>query len=245
MAEESRVDERGEQAPEWDAETARYYEHYWYNASKKLDLRRMDGFSEVAHLVRKKGSTYLHLDRLYTIWQAVHAVPAGAEASVEVGAFRGGSAKFAAETMRRCGQRAPFYVCDTFEGHVAVDPALDGHHEVGKQFRKTSFERVSAYLSEYEFVRVLKGDIRETAAAFASVAGFGYVHIDVDVHPITVFCLETFAPRAVPGAWIVVDDYGARTCPGVKTAVDDFARHHPEFSLLHLLTGQAILLRRS
>jgi hypothetical protein len=65
----------------------------------------------------------------------------------------------------------------------------------------------------------VEGDIRETASRFTDQHAFGMVHIDVDVHPITEFCLEFFAPRVVIGATIVVDDYGFKTCKGVKKAV--------------------------
>jgi hypothetical protein len=41
----------------------------------------------------------------------------------------------------------------------------------------------------------------------------------------------------------VVDDYGFKTCPGARKAVDEFAARHPEFSLWHLMTGQAVLVR--
>jgi len=50
---------------------AQQYEHYWYNAQKKLDLRRVEGFGRLARRVREEGRTYLHLDRLYTLWQGV------------------------------------------------------------------------------------------------------------------------------------------------------------------------------
>ncbi len=228
---------------DWDADTARYYDYYWYNAHKKIDLRTLEGFGELAAGVVAERNTYLHLDRLYTLWQTAQAMPASAAAVAEVGTYQGGSAKFVAEVLGRAGRPLPFYVCDTFEGHVAVDPELDRAHAVGKQFRSTSLDRVAAYLKNYDFVRVLKGDIRETAASFAGERGFGLVHIDVDVYPITKFCLEFFATRVVPGARIVVDDYGSRTCPGVKKAVDDFVEATPAFSLFHLMTGQALLTR--
>jgi hypothetical protein len=41
-----------------------------------------------------------------------------------------------------------------------------------------------------------------------------------------------------------VDDYGFTTCKGVKVAVDDFVRERDgQFWAMHLLTGQAILVR--
>jgi hypothetical protein len=78
----------------------------------------------------------------------------------------------------------------------------------------------------------------------ASQRQFGFVHLDVDVYPITQFCVEFFAPRLVAGGVIVVDDYGSRTCEGVTKAVDEFAAAHArDVYAMHLLSGQAVLLR--
>jgi hypothetical protein len=137
----------------------------------------------------------------------------------------------------------PFYVCDTFQGHVEVDEDLDGLHRPGVQFTRVTAEKVAKYLRGFPFVRVEVGDIRETAPTFADEHAFGLVHLDVDVYPITRFCLEFFGPRIVPGGVIVADDYGTTTCEGVKKAVDEFGAANPGFRLFHLLTGQAVVTK--
>jgi O-methyltransferase len=134
-------------------------------------------------------------------------------------------------------------VCDTFQGHVEVDESVDGLHRPGAQFTRVRAEKVIKYLREFPFVRVEVGDIRDTAPAFAGERAFGFVHLDVDVYPITRFCLEFFGPRLVSGGVIVADDYGTTTCEGVKKAVDEFAVSNPGFRILHLLTGQAVVTR--
>lgn len=228
-----------------DAETlqkAVRFDYYWANASKKIDLRRLEGFGQLAAKIREQKRTYLHLDRLYTLWQGIMTLPADAAAVAEVGAYKGGSARFVAEAMRLAGRELPFYVADTFEGHVEVDDTVDTKHKVARQFMVTSAERVARYLRDCASVQLLVGDIRETSAAMQHETRFGLVHIDVDVYPITRFCLEFFAGRLVHGALVVVDDYGAITCPGAKHAVDEFVAANPRFRMLHLLTGQAVLI---
>jgi predicted O-methyltransferase YrrM len=228
---------------EWIAR-AKQYEYYWLNANKKLDLLALPDFGPLARRVLKEGRTFLNADRLYTLWQAARSMPEAATAAAEIGTFKGGSAKLLAEAMRASGRVRPFYVCDTFSGHAVVNEALDGRHRVGKQFTAVRAPRVISYLSEYEFLTVVEGDIQETAARLPADHRFGLVHIDVDVHPVTQFCLEFFAPRLAAGATIVVDDYGFTTCPGVKKAVDDFvAARRDEFHMMHLLTAQAVLTR--
>jgi hypothetical protein len=227
---------------EWVAR-AKQFEYYWLNAQKKIDLLAMRPFGHVAMGVLREGRTCLNADRLYMLWQAVTGMPSGAGAVVEVGAFKGGSAKLIAEAMIAANLSLPFYVCDTFAGHTVVNESLDGRHRVGKGFH-TDPAKVARYLKGYEFLEVVEGDIRDTVSRFPEQYAFGMVHLDVDVHPITDFCLTFFAPRVVVGAAIVVDDYGFITCRGAKKAVDDFlAEHHGQFRAMHLLTGQAVLTR--
>ena len=240
----------GDPAPpdaEWLARAKRF-EFYWRNADKKIDLLATRPFGPVAQRVLGEGRTFLDADRLYTLWQAVTEMPQDAAAVAEVGVFKGGSARLIAEALRHVGRELPFFACDTFRGHAVVNEALDGRHRVGRQFRSPSGEshapKVIRYLRHYPFVTVLEGDIRETAARFDGEQAFGMVHLDVDVHPITQWGLEFFGPRLRPGAMIVVDDYGFTTCPGVKVAVDEFvAAHRREYRALHLITGQAVVIR--
>src|SRR5262245_26929063 len=222
---------------------AREYEYYWREAFKRIDIRQLMPFGEIADRVIRDGRTYLNVDRLYTIWQAVESLPPTARAVAEVGVYRGGSAWFVAEALRRSGRDLPFYVCDTFQGHVEVDDRVDGVHRPGVQFTRVKAEKVAKYLREFPFIRLQVGDIRETAVAFAGESAFGLVHLDVDVYPITRFCLDFFGPRMVPGGMMVMDDYGTTTCEGVKRAVDEFTASNPGFRVMHLLTGQAVVTR--
>ena len=95
----------------------------------------------------------------------------------------------------------------------------------------------------YDNIRLVPGDFRVTSGQLESHAPYAFVHVDVDVYPVTRYALEFFAPRVLPGALIVVDDYGFTTCQGARRAVDEFTVAHPEFRFFHLLTGQALLLR--
>ena len=207
---------------------------------KKVDISTLPDFSPVAKQVIAEERIGMNFDRLYTLWQAVLTAPRGLPI-VEVGSYKGGSSKFIAETLRVAGQSPRFYVCDTFEGHARLDPAIDGVQS-DEGFKDTSAESVRAYLADYPNVEVIAGDIFETSARLHD-AQYGFVHIDVDVYPPTAFCLDFFAPRLAPGALMVVDDYGVVTCPGAQKAVDDFVRDNAEFRRLHLLTGQAVIFR--
>lgn len=216
--------------------------YYLSGARKKIDVREIDTFSDTARLVMSEGRLGMDYDRLYTLWQAALGAPPSLP-FVEVGTYKGGSAKFIAETLRRAGRAPTFYVCDTFTGHARVDQERDSVHRTATKFLDTSAEDVAAYLAGCNNVQIIAGDIIETSARLAHEHAYGFVHVDVDVYPATDFCLRFFAPRLATGALLIVDDYGFLTCPGAKKAVDDFVAENHAYRLLHLLTGQALVYR--
>jgi predicted O-methyltransferase YrrM len=222
---------------------AREYDYYWYKAAKRVDIRGIDGFGALAARAIEEHRTGMKYDRLYTLWQAVARLADGTAPLIEIGAFRGGSAYFVAEALQWHGRANPFFVCDTIHGHAVVDGDADSVHRVGEQFVNTSFEDVAAYLAPFPNIRLIQGDFRVTSEQIAGAGPFAFAHVDVDVYPVTGHALEFIASRMRSGGWIVVDDYGFTTCPGAKQAVDEFAAAHPEFSAMHLLTGQAVLIR--
>jgi O-methyltransferase len=167
-------------------------------------------------------------DRLYILWQLAKQAD---NAIAEIGVYKGGSSWL---MSRASPQR--FYAFDTFEGHPEVSE-FDGPHKTG-DFSQTSFKEVSEYLKAPN-VSVVQGDIRDTAI-LADDEVFSLVHIDVDVYPITKFCLEFFSQKLAPNGVIVIDDYGTTTCPGAKKAVDEFKG---DFTRLHLTTGQILLIK--
>lgn len=215
--------------------------YHFSSAAKKLDLREIEGFSEIAAAVVADGRTGMNYDRLYTLWQAVHAAPAD-QPVIEIGSYLGGSARFISQALTAAARSPLFYVCDTFAGHAQTDPEIDtSHHDSGK-FENTTAEATAAYLAGYPALELVVGDIVATSGQIPERT-FGLVHLDVDVYPTTDYCLRFFAPRLAEGAVMVIDDYGFITCPGVKRAADEFVAEFPEFRLWHLLTGQAILSR--
>lgn len=218
--------------------------YYLSGARKKIDIAQLPGFGELAARIRADGRAGMHLDRLFTLWQAVQRMPEGLPI-VEVGAYMGGSARFMCEASALRGLAPHFYVCDTFSGHARTDPEFDlDKHRDTRKFTNTSPEFVAEYLRPFPHAQLVVGDIMETAPqVFSGDIRFAFVHVDVDVYPPTDFCLRFFAPRLAPGAWLVVDDYGFTTCPGAKKAVDDFVAANPVYSLIHLLSGQAIVFR--
>ncbi len=224
-------------------EQANKYAYLWHKAYKRIDILEFPGFGELAARTVEEHRTGMRQDRLYTLWQAMAGLPDNNLPIVEVGAYKGGSARFMAEAMRWHKRTRRFLVADTFSGHVVVDPALDGPHHVGEQFANNSADEVASFLSDLPEIELIVGDFRETSERLSTLAPFAFAHLDVDVYPVMRHALEFFATRVQTGSLIVVDDYGFVTCRGTREAVDEFVRGHANFRFFHLLTGQALLIR--
>ena len=224
------------------AKRAAQFDYYWYNAWKKVDVREIDGFGRFAQQAIEEHRTGMRQDRLYTLWQAVAGLQSDAPIA-EVGVYRGGSSRFLLEALRFHGRSNQLYACDTFSGHVDVNEALDGPHKVDLQFTDTSVDDVRAHLAGFSNVHLVPGDFRTTSAELAGIPEFSFVHIDVDVYPVIGFCLDFLSRRVRPGSFIVIDDYGFSTCRGAWEAVEEFVAASPAFRRVHLLTGQALLVR--
>lgn len=222
---------------------AQRYAYLWHKAGKRIEIRDIPGFQEIASRAVAEHRTGMREDRLYTLWQAMEALPDNERPIIEVGAYRGGSARFLAESMRWHGRIRPFLVADTFTGHAAVDEARDGGHRVGEQFSNNSVDEVRQYLSPFPEIELIVGDFVETSLRLEALAPFAFAHLDVDVYPVMRHALEFLASRMLPGSLMVVDDYGFLTCRGTRDAVDEFRRAHRDYFFFHLLTGQALLVR--
>jgi hypothetical protein len=220
---------------------ANHYYYYWRKAKKKIDLKKMPAFWDLATKIIDEKRTTLYYDRLFTLWQAVENLQSSDLSVVEIGTYKGGSAKFIIETIKQFGYQNKLYIFDTFEGHVILDRELDDGQNIG-DFNDTSYEDVKAYINSPE-VEIHKGNFIETAKKLTDGKKIGLVHIDVDIYPVTDFALNYFKNRTHQGSFIVIDDYGNPSCLGLKKAVDDFVKVNKDFRMMYLMTGQALLIK--
>jgi O-methyltransferase len=155
----------------------------------------------------------------------------------EVGVYKGGTAKLLACIFRETWKE--IYLFDTFQGMPLTDPEKDLHQE--GDFNDTSLEQVASYLSEFKNVHLYKGIFPETADAIRAKS-FSIVHLDVDIYSSVYSSTEFFYPRMAKGGILIFDDYGFKSCPGAKQAVDVFFKTRPEVPW-YLPTGQAIVIK--
>lgn len=214
---------------------------------RKMDhprFRPHADFFAVADPVVAGGRTMLGFDRLYVVWQAIRNLSTVPGDAAEVGTYQGGSAYFIADALR-AHQIAgvTLHVFDTFEGHPASaitesDPGQDASH-----FAATSYEDVREYLSPFSNVALHRGNVLETLPGLPE-ARYRLLHLDTDLYLPTRTCLEYFEPRLSSGAVVVLDDYSAKRCEGVRDAVDDYLSRSNAFQAWDLRTEQLMLVRR-
>jgi O-methyltransferase len=102
---------------------------------------------------------------------------------------------------------------------------------------------VKQRLSPWDNVQFGVGMFPATAG-IAEDRKFALAHVDVDIEQSVRDCCEFFYPRVVAGGIMIFDDYGYRSCPGARAAVDDFFRDRPE-TPFYVPTGQALVWKRS
>lgn len=163
---------------------------------------------------------------------------------VEIGVFKGGTSAFLASTAAALGMPdVEVHSFDTFDGHdgVDVDAVRDPTHKPG-DFRDTSFESVRAYLQAYPAVTVHRGRFEDRCSVLGNDP-IGFVHLDVDLYAPTLHALEFGDSRMSVGGAFVVDDYEVKSCPGVRSAVDEFLARHPSYFAIHPMTEQCVLVK--
>lgn len=205
-----------------------------------------EAFFAAAQPVISQGRTLLDYDRLRTLWEAVRNTAHLGLPGVELGTYRGGSAWFLITAQRRfAAPGTPFHVIDTFTGHppASIGEHDSAYHEPGR-FADTSVANVREYLGDFDAVTIHEGDATELVEEI-DLPACGFVHLDVDLYLPTLTVLRSLAPRLGEGGVIVVDDYGAPKCPGVKQAVSAFLAEHEGFAFWPTGTEQAIIVRDS
>jgi O-methyltransferase len=155
----------------------------------------------------------------------------------EIGVYKGGTAGVLCEATKSSDKK--IHLFDTFSGMPTPDPKRDIHRE--GDFGDTSIEQVKDFLRDWDNVYFHKGLFPKTAKPIKNDT-FSLVHIDVDIYKSVMDCYTFFYPRMESGGIMISDDYGCLTCPGAKSAVDEFFSNKPE-KPCYLPSGQNIVIR--
>jgi len=99
-------------------------------------------------------------------------------------------------------------------------------------------QRLAKWSSQITFV---EGDVFQTLPE-QDTGNLAFVHMDMNAAAPTVRALEYTYPRMVPGAIMVLDDYGWKGLEAQRTVVDEFFADKPE-AVVVLPTGQGLLIK--
>lgn len=154
----------------------------------------------------------------------------------ECGVYKGGTAALAANIME---VPKHLHLFDTFAGMPETDPSRDLHTR--GDFADTSRDEVASVVGHPERCDFHVGYIPDTFASLES-ASIAFAHIDVDIYRSVIDCAAFIWPRLSSGGFMVFDDYGFPSCPGARSAVDEFFSRSTAVPLC-LPTGQAIIFK--
>jgi O-methyltransferase len=174
------------------------------------------------------------LYNLYPVALGVEDVPGDV---AEVGVYRGGTALLLSRLLG--DEKRELFFFDTFEGMPETHPDYDKH--LTGDFADTSLAAVQRVLTGHDRTHLVQGLFPATAGVVEGRT-FALAHVDVDIYQSVLDCSEYFYRRMTPGGAIVYDDYGQRSCPGARRAVDEFYADRPEHPI-YLPTGQCVVWR--
>jgi hypothetical protein len=168
---------------------------------------------------------------------------------VECGCFYGHSTYMLARLLEQNDFRGQFHVFDSFEGlsefrnedaceYFATD---EQKANIRKHFASNE-DRVRALLSPFKFVQFHPGWI---PTKFDEIADrrFSFLSVDVDLYEPTYQSLNHLFPHLMKNGAVYLDDYGYRTFPGARIAVDEYLAHQPESRLLRMPFGSALVIK--
>ncbi|MEW6676864.1 MAG: TylF/MycF/NovP-related O-methyltransferase [Pseudomonadota bacterium] len=201
------------------------------------------GYGEFAKVIAAVGKhSLVSSDRLWVLHCLARQFSHRQGSFWECGVYKGGTAALLADILG--GTEASEYghrlrLFDTFAGMPETDPSKDQHRR--GDFADTSLEAVRSLVGTRSFVSYHPGFIPESFAGLEDEA-IVFAHVDVDIYRSVMDCCDFIYPRLLEGGVMIFDDYGFRSCPGARAAVDTFFENKPEVPLV-LPTGQALVFK--
>jgi len=160
---------------------------------------------------------------------------------VECGVNRGGYARMVFEYLPFAASERRFYLMDTFNG---FDLSLLSADEVERGIADSydyseCFEDVRRTFAPFANAVLVRGQIPGTLAQVPTET-VAFLSIDMNCVEPEIAAAEFFWDKLVPGAFVLLDDYGHPLHVNQKHAFDRFAERHG-VRILHLPTEQGLI----
>lgn len=151
-------------------------------------------------------------------------------AIVEFGCYSGTTSLFISRILKTVSPERVFHVYDSFEG--LPEKGVVDISPLGVEFRAGELAASKKlFLQHYKKAHLEPPIIHKawfndlTAQDVPEEVAFAF--LDGDYYESIITPLELLGDRLVPGAIVVVDDYGNQALPGAKAAVDVWQNAHP------------------
>lgn len=199
------------------------------------DARFMEAFdSNVRTPVEKTLIWRLHV----LCWSALNSLRVQGD-FVECGVFQGFCSAVATRYLDFGSRDKQWYLYDTFTG-IPPDHLNPGHQNPPYYEQEGLYEACRQRFAAYPNVHVIQGRVPEVLRERAPQK-VAFMHIDMNSAAAEMGALEFFWERLMPGAVIVLDDYGWRGYRAQKLAEDPFFAARGR-QVLELPTGQGLVL---
>lgn len=138
-----------------------------------------------------------------------------------------------------------FYLFDTFCGipddQISSEERAMGRDEENAEFYEECYELAAGNFAAYPRARLVRGRIPDSLPS-VEIDKVCYLSLDLNIAAPELAAIEYFWDRLVPGAPVLLDDYGWLAYKTQKEAMDDFAARRG-VEILNLPTGQGLLIK--
>jgi hypothetical protein len=232
----------GHEVPAIDAAT---YNEDFLMTTHNADFVRDPRFAAAYERgIQAEGGDYRFRWRVHVgLWAASCAIRLPGD-FVECGVNRGFMSSAIMRYLDWNSRDRRFFLLDTFQG-LDLSLLTEEEKRLGKGVTSNTYDEcfadAQANFAEFRNVVLIRGSVPATLPQVDTDA-VAYLHIDMNNVTPEIAAIDHFWGRLVPGAIVLLDDYGSPNYEPQKDGMDEFASDH-DVEILSLPTGQGMMVK--
>jgi O-methyltransferase len=196
------------------------------------------------------GDSFKHVDDIrwhlhVALWAASHAARLDGD-FVECGVNTGMLSTAICEWLDFDRLGKEFWLFDTFSGIPDQQMTEAERADIGGWHNRESYAEcyalAQANFAPWSRCHLISGVVPESLAAFPEGRRVAYLSLDMNIVKPEIEAINFFWNRLLPGAVVLLDDYGWSSHKAQQHAFDAFAAEQGT-TILHLPTGQGVMIR--